>query len=134
LGLLGRLSPGVDVGEDSARRARLALGEHGGMEHLSGSHHPKRGSKPAAASGRKDFMADHGRIGEGTCSLLPMDIEGVGAMAELALDIRWSWNHAADELWQELDRIDVDCLATLMAGGRQRRVEVTVWRLLNELS
>ncbi len=27
----------------------------------------------------------------------------VEALAELALDLRWSWNHAADELWASLD-------------------------------
>jgi starch phosphorylase len=36
-------------------------------------------------------------------SLLPTDIEGLDALAELALDMRWSWNHAADELWRQLD-------------------------------
>src|SRR5664280_2265062 len=36
-------------------------------------------------------------------SLLPMEIEGFDALAELALDLRWSWNHAADEVWQQLD-------------------------------
>ena len=36
-------------------------------------------------------------------SLLPTDIPGVEYLAELALNIRWSWNHAADELWQQLD-------------------------------
>ena len=35
--------------------------------------------------------------------LLPSDIEGVDSLAELALNIRWTWNHAADELWQQLD-------------------------------
>lgn len=34
---------------------------------------------------------------------LPYDIEGVGALAELALNIRWSWNHAADEIWNRLN-------------------------------
>ena len=34
---------------------------------------------------------------------LPLDIEGIESLAELALDMRWSWNHAADEVWQELD-------------------------------
>ena len=34
---------------------------------------------------------------------LPQDIEGLDDLAELALDMRWSWNHAADELWQQLD-------------------------------
>ncbi|MEO6837401.1 MAG: DUF3417 domain-containing protein, partial [Ginsengibacter sp.] len=35
--------------------------------------------------------------------LLPEGIEGVDSLASLALDIRWSWNHAADELWKQLD-------------------------------
>ncbi|HEY5999933.1 MAG TPA: alpha-glucan family phosphorylase [bacterium] len=30
-------------------------------------------------------------------------VEGSEALAELALDLRWSWNHAADEIWQQLD-------------------------------
>src|SRR5574337_238541 len=25
------------------------------------------------------------------------------SLTELALDLRWSWNHSADELWAELD-------------------------------
>ena len=36
-------------------------------------------------------------------SLLPTDVEGFDSLAELALDLRWSWNHAADELWRQLD-------------------------------
>ena len=28
---------------------------------------------------------------------------GLEALTELAMDLRWSWNHAADDLWQELD-------------------------------
>jgi starch phosphorylase len=31
------------------------------------------------------------------------EIEGFDSLAELALDLRWSWNHAADELWRRLD-------------------------------
>ena len=31
-----------------------------------------------------------------------MKIEGFDTLASLALDMRWSWNHDADELWQEL--------------------------------
>lgn len=36
-------------------------------------------------------------------SMLPTDVEGFDALAELALDMRWSWNHAADRLWRKLD-------------------------------
>ena len=35
--------------------------------------------------------------------LLPTDIEGFEDLAELALDVRWSWNHAADSVWKQLD-------------------------------
>ena len=35
-------------------------------------------------------------------SLLPADVEGFDALAELALDLRWTWNHAVDEVWQKL--------------------------------
>jgi starch phosphorylase len=35
-------------------------------------------------------------------SLLPTDVEGFDSLAELALDMRWSWNHWADEVWREL--------------------------------
>jgi len=36
-------------------------------------------------------------------NLLPTDIEGVDTLAELALDLRWSWNHATDQIWRQLD-------------------------------
>jgi starch phosphorylase len=32
-------------------------------------------------------------------------VEGVSALAELALDLRWSWNHASDEVWRRLDPV-----------------------------
>jgi glycogen phosphorylase len=35
--------------------------------------------------------------------LLPMEVEGFGPLAELALDMRWSWNHYADDVWRHLD-------------------------------
>jgi glycogen phosphorylase len=34
---------------------------------------------------------------------LPTEVEGFDSLAELALDMRWSWNHAADDLWRQLD-------------------------------
>src|SRR5512143_2615883 len=42
-------------------------------------------------------------VGKPIYSLLPTDIEGFDSLAELALDMRWSWNHAADEVWRQLD-------------------------------
>ena len=36
-------------------------------------------------------------------NLLPTEIEGFDSLAELALDMRWSWNHATDEVWRKLE-------------------------------
>ena len=37
-------------------------------------------------------------------SMLPTDVDGFDSLAELALDLRWAWNHAADKLWRKLDK------------------------------
>lgn len=36
---------------------------------------------------------------------LPTGIDGFDSVAELALDMRSSWNHAADDVWKELDPV-----------------------------
>jgi starch phosphorylase len=36
-------------------------------------------------------------------NLLPTEVEGFDSLAELALNMRWSWNHATDEVWRQLD-------------------------------
>jgi glycogen phosphorylase len=36
-------------------------------------------------------------------SLLPIEIEGFDSLAELALNMRSSWNHATDGVWRQLD-------------------------------
>jgi len=36
-------------------------------------------------------------------NLLPTEIEGFDSLAELALDLRWSWNHTIDHVWRQLD-------------------------------
>lgn len=38
-------------------------------------------------------------------SLLPVEVEGFEPLAELALNLRWSWNGSADEVWRELDPV-----------------------------
>jgi starch phosphorylase len=43
------------------------------------------------------------RVSHPIYSLLPTEVEGFDSLAELALDMRWSWNHAADEMWRQLD-------------------------------
>jgi starch phosphorylase len=40
-----------------------------------------------------------------TDNCLPSEIEGFDSLAELALDLRWSWNHCADEVWRRLDPV-----------------------------
>ena len=48
-------------------------------------------------------MSKQTRVINPIYSLLPMEVEGFDSLAELALDMRWSWNHAADDVWGELD-------------------------------
>src|ERR1035437_4562596 len=36
-------------------------------------------------------------------NLLPTEIERIDSLAELALDMQWSWNHSTDEVWRTLD-------------------------------
>ncbi len=48
-------------------------------------------------------MSKQPGVGNSTYCSLPTDIEGFDSLAELALDIRWSWNHAADGIWKQLD-------------------------------
>ncbi len=36
-------------------------------------------------------------------SFLPQDQKEVNDLSELALDMRWSWDHSADEIWRQLD-------------------------------
>jgi starch phosphorylase len=48
-------------------------------------------------------MSKHIRASHPIYHLLPTEIEGFGSLAELALDMHWSWNHATDEVWRQLD-------------------------------
>jgi len=48
-------------------------------------------------------MSDQTRVSHPIYDLLPTEIEGVDSLAELALDMRWSWNHATDGVWRTLD-------------------------------
>ncbi len=48
-------------------------------------------------------MSNQIRVSHPIYDLLPTEIEGFDSLAELALDMRWSWNHATDEVWRELD-------------------------------
>ena len=48
-------------------------------------------------------MSNKRRASHPIYGLLPTEIDGFDLLAELALDMRWSWNHATDGLWQQLD-------------------------------
>ncbi len=48
-------------------------------------------------------MSEHIRVSHPIQDLLPLKVEGFDALAELALDLRWSWNHATDKVWRQLD-------------------------------
>ena len=37
--------------------------------------------------------------------VVPVDVESFDSLAELALDMRWSWNNSADEVWRALDPV-----------------------------
>ena len=50
-----------------------------------------------------DAMSEQARASHPIYSLLPTEIEGFDSLAELALDLRWSWNHATDKVWRQLD-------------------------------
>jgi len=36
-------------------------------------------------------------------SFLPTEVDGFDSLAELALDVRWSWSHYADKIWRQID-------------------------------
>jgi len=48
-------------------------------------------------------MSKQTRVSHPIHNLLPTEIEGFDSLAELALDMHWSWNHATDEVWRQLD-------------------------------
>ena len=50
-------------------------------------------------------MSDHARVSHPLFSLLPAEVEGFEPLAELALDMRSSWNHATDQVWRQLDPV-----------------------------
>src|ERR1700722_11634225 len=48
-------------------------------------------------------MSEQPRINHPSYNLVPAEIEGFDSLAELALDMRWSWNHSTDDVWRQLD-------------------------------
>ncbi len=50
-------------------------------------------------------MSKQARISYPKERLLPADVEGFDSLAELALDMRSSWDHATDQVWRQLDPV-----------------------------
>ena len=48
-------------------------------------------------------MSQKTRVSHPIYHLLPTEIEGFDSLAELALNLHWSWNHATDQVWRQLD-------------------------------
>ena len=48
-------------------------------------------------------MSAQARVIHPIYNFLPTEIEGFDSLAELALDMRCSWNHATDKVWRQLD-------------------------------
>ncbi len=48
-------------------------------------------------------MSKQTRVSHPIYGLLPTVVDGFDSLAELALDLLWSWNHATDEVWRRLD-------------------------------
>ena len=42
-------------------------------------------------------------VGHSIYNPLSKEVEGFDSLVELALDMRWSWNHATDKVWSQLD-------------------------------
>jgi starch phosphorylase len=80
-------------------------------------------------------MGKHTRVIHPIYNLLPTEIEEFDSLAELALDMRWSWNHAADEVWALLDPVLWDLthnpwvvLQTVSRDSLQRSLDYPVFR------
>jgi hypothetical protein len=50
-------------------------------------------------------MSKQTRVSHPIYKLLPTEVEGFDSLAELVLDMRWSWNDATDGVWRTLDPI-----------------------------
>lgn len=48
-------------------------------------------------------MSEQPPVSHPLYSLHPADIDGFESLVDLALDMRWSWNHSTDEVWRQLD-------------------------------
>ena len=47
-------------------------------------------------------MSEETRASHPFQGLLPTEIAVFDSLAELALNLRWSWNHSTDEVWRQV--------------------------------
>ena len=45
------------------------------------------------------------RVSSPIYTFFPTEVDGFDSLAELALDMHWYWNHAADAVWKRLDPV-----------------------------
>jgi glycogen phosphorylase len=50
-------------------------------------------------------MSEPTRVGYSKDRLPCWDVDGFEPLVELALDLRWSWNHATDDVWRKLNPV-----------------------------
>lgn len=51
-------------------------------------------------------MNEYTRRSHPLYGLLSADVEGFASLVDLALDLRWTWSHATDEVWRQLDPVN----------------------------
>lgn len=50
-------------------------------------------------------MTEQSRIIDALLPFIPPGLEGIESLVELALDLRWSWNDYANDVWRQLDPV-----------------------------
>ncbi len=50
-------------------------------------------------------MNVHSYTGNIMRNLFPVEAGGFDSLIDLAMEMRWSWNHAADVIWRQLDPV-----------------------------
>lgn len=50
-------------------------------------------------------MSKQVRVKQPVYNHILTEIEGFDSLSKLALDMRWSWNHATDQIWRQLDPV-----------------------------
>jgi glycogen phosphorylase len=52
---------------------------------------------------QENVLSDRTPVFSSAHNLSPTEAKGYETLADLALDLRWSWDHASDEVWRRLD-------------------------------